>query len=161
MTAKERHKIRLTEKLGDPNLDFPKRGAYPNMLGISKNTLYKHFSPLELQEIENAAVIIRRESCCRQREQVMNALYKRAIGFSHPDTHIATWNGDVIKTEITKNYPPDRGAGQEFLDRTEGKVRDRVELSGPNGGPVKSEIKIDADITLSEAKSLYDKIVSE
>ncbi len=130
MKAKDRHRIRLIAMLGNPELDFPRRGAYPEMLGVSKNTLYHHFTPSDLQEIEDEAVKIRRASCCRQRENVMDALYKRAVGYSHPDTHVATWNGEVILTEIEKHYPPDRGAGQEYLDRTEGKVKDKLEHSG-------------------------------
>ena len=35
------------------------------------------------------------------------SLRERAIGYSHPDTHISVWRGEVIVTEITKHYPPD------------------------------------------------------
>ena len=41
---------------------------------------------------------------------VAESLYKRAMGYSHPDTHIAVSQGAVIKTPIIKHYPPDVAA---------------------------------------------------
>ena len=38
---------------------------------------------------------------------VKQALYHRAIGYSHPDTHISNYQGKITKTDITKHYPPD------------------------------------------------------
>lgn len=47
--------------------------------------------------------------------KVARALYQRATGYSHPDTHIATWRGVVIKTETVKHYPPDTAAAAQWL----------------------------------------------
>lgn len=47
---------------------------------------------------------------------VANSLYKRATGYSHPDVDIKAYQGDVIKTRITKHYPPDTQAIQYWLN---------------------------------------------
>lgn len=41
---------------------------------------------------------------------VSNSLYHRAIGYSHKDTHISNYQGEITVTEITKYYPPDTPA---------------------------------------------------
>ena len=138
MVNKERYKIKLLKSLGDPEKDFPRRIDYPNIIDISKKTLYKHFTPLELSEIENEAVEIRKKSCARQRSEVLKALHKRAIGFSHHETKFFCYEGDIIKEETEKIYPPDRAAAQEFLDRTEGKVLEKkeVKVDGKDLAPI-------------------------
>lgn len=35
------------------------------------------------------------------------SLLQRAMGYSHPDVHISTYEGTVIVTDIVKHYPPD------------------------------------------------------
>ena len=59
-------------------------------------------------------------------EKVIRALYKRATGYSHPDTHIATYQGTVNMTPIIKHYPPDTTAciywlrnRQQWIDKIE------------------------------------------
>lgn len=51
------------------------------------------------------------ESIKRGKEEadskVANALYKRALGFEHPEVHIAVHRGHVIQTKIKKKYPPE------------------------------------------------------
>jgi hypothetical protein len=39
--------------------------------------------------------------------KVAEALYKRAIGYSHSETHVASYQGKFIFTELVKHYPPD------------------------------------------------------
>ena len=59
-------------------------------------------------------------------QKVAESLYARATGYSHPDTHIAVSNGEVIQTPITKHYPPDNTAAIFWLkNRQSGKWRDR------------------------------------
>jgi hypothetical protein len=41
---------------------------------------------------------------------VAQAMYRKAVGYSHLDTHISVYKGRVITTEITKHYPPDTTA---------------------------------------------------
>lgn len=38
---------------------------------------------------------------------VVQSLYHRALGYSHPEVHISTVNGKVVKTDIIKHYAPD------------------------------------------------------
>lgn len=39
--------------------------------------------------------------------EVADKLFQRAIGYSHPDTHISNYQGLITVTPITKHYPPD------------------------------------------------------
>ena len=45
------------------------------------------------------------------------ALYRKALGYSHPDVHISKhkFTGEVIITPITKYYPPDTAACKFWL----------------------------------------------
>lgn len=142
MRAKEKHKIKLLKYLGDPEKEFPSRFQYTKILNISKNTLYKHFTPYDLSEIENEAVEIRKRSCGRQRTNVLAALYQRACGYSHPETKLNVVNNELVHTELIKVYPPDRAAAQEFFDRTEGKIQDKLELTGKDGKDLQPIINV-------------------
>jgi len=60
--------------------------------------------------------------------KVAVALYQRAIGYSHPDTHISNYQGEITVTNTTKHYPPDTGAAAFWLkNRQPDKWRDRIE----------------------------------
>lgn len=73
---------------------------------------------------------------------VARSLYDRATGYSHPDTHIMVWKGEVIQTPITKHYPPDTGACAFILkNKTRGYEMpwmdvQSIEHSGPAQGPI-------------------------
>jgi len=41
--------------------------------------------------------------------EVADRLYKRALGYSHPDVDIRVVSGEIIQTELVKHYPPDTG----------------------------------------------------
>jgi hypothetical protein len=47
--------------------------------------------------------------------RVAKSLYRRAIGYSHPDTHVCVIDGQVIQTPIVKHYPPDTAAAFIWL----------------------------------------------
>lgn len=55
----------------------------------------------------NAAVI---EGKRFSDEEVEISLYQRAIGYSHPDIHITSYQGVVTQTKIMKYYPPETTA---------------------------------------------------
>ncbi len=38
---------------------------------------------------------------------VSKSLYRRAIGYTHPDIHFSSYEGGVTQTKYTKLYPPD------------------------------------------------------
>lgn len=58
---------------------------------------------------------------------VAQAFYHRALGYSHPDTHISNYLGDITVTKITKHYPPDTAAAFIWLKNRAG-WRDRQEM---------------------------------
>ena len=78
--------------------------------------------------------------------KVVRSLFERATGYSHPDTHIAVSQGDVIVTPTIKHYPPDTTACIFWLkNRRPEEWREKVALEGANGGPVEVEITIGGD----------------
>jgi hypothetical protein len=88
---------------------------------------------------------------------VVEALYKKAIGYSHPDIHIAVVNGQIKKVPITKHYPPDTSAIRFFLkNRTRDDENPWTEVlshehSGKNGAPISIKKEIDlSDFTDAE-----------
>lgn len=71
-------------------------------------------------------------------ERVVQALYQRAIGFTHADQDIRVVNGVLTKTDIIKKYPPDTMACQFWLKnrrKDEWKDKHEVGLSDGQGGP--------------------------
>lgn len=73
---------------------------------------------------------------------VTQSLYRRANGFSHPDTHISNFQGSITVTDITKHYPPDTTACIYWLNNRQRKYwknSNQIELSGKDGGPIQTE----------------------
>ena len=86
---------------------------------------------------------------------IAEALYHRGKGYSHPETVVSIYKGDVIKTEVTKHYPPDTKAAYTFLRNrtrnnqepwTDAKV---LEIVGKDGTPF-HQLKPLEDIDLSD-----------
>lgn len=72
--------------------------------------------------------------------QIANSLFHRAKGYSHPDSNISIYKGEVIVTPITKHYPPDTTACIFWLKNRQSALwRDthRTEVTGANGQPIK------------------------
>ena len=80
-----------------------------NVMGVSDGTieLWKRTKPEFLEGLNRGKTIAD--------ARVARALYERAIGYSHPDVHIAMYKGQIIKTDITKHYPPDSWAANKWL----------------------------------------------
>lgn len=59
------------------------------------------------------------EAIKKGREDADNAvaisLFKRATGYSHPEEKIFQHNGEIIKTQTRKHYPPDTAAAFIWL----------------------------------------------
>lgn len=55
---------------------------------------------------------------------VADALYNRAIGFSHPHDHITNFQGEIKITPTTKHYPADTGAAFIWLKNRKNKSSD-------------------------------------
>jgi predicted transcriptional regulator len=61
--------------------------------------------------------------------EMADRLYQRGIGFSHPETHVSCFQGEIILTELTKHYPPDTKAATYWLNnRRPDRWRNRVEV---------------------------------
>lgn len=43
-------------------------------------------------------------------KHIVQSLYQKALGYSHPDLHISVYEGDVTKTEVIKHHAPDTTA---------------------------------------------------
>lgn len=64
-------------------------------------------------------------------EVVVGALFKRAVGCSHPDTHVSTFEGEVTLTPLEKHYPPDVNAAKFWLMNRDPKTwKERIEQTG-------------------------------
>lgn len=112
MKAKDKHRRRMLSYWGDPDNSFITRFAmHTDVLKLSAPVFYRHFNPVELLEIEKEAVELRRLNSSRQCAVVLESLYNEAI------------DGNV-------------SAAKEFFDRVQGKVIERKEVSGPNGGAI-------------------------
>lgn len=77
---------------------------------------------------------------------VAASLYHRALGYSHPEVDLKVVSGAIVKTNITKHYPPDTAAATMWLKNRQPVIwRDKVEnvLSGPDGGPIQNHLTLE------------------
>ena len=107
MGAKEINRQKLLEYLGNPENEFLGRNAYAvAVLGYKQPvSMYKVFSPTDLDEIEAEAFEIRKKRCVKQLTRIYGKLYQEAQ-----------------KGSIT--------AAKEFLNRVEGKVSANMKHNG-------------------------------
>ena len=73
-------------------------------------------------------------------DRVERSLYERALGYERDEVDIRILNGEIVKTPIRKFYPPDTTAAIFWMkNRRPAEWREvkAVELSGPEGGPVR------------------------
>lgn len=69
--------------------------------GVTKRTIINW---MEEHEDFGAAVTTGKDAADLE---VVAKLFHRATGYSHPETDIKMFNGEIIKTEVIKHYPPD------------------------------------------------------
>lgn len=84
--------------------------------------------------------------------EIADSLYQRAKGYTHPELYIAQYQGQIIKEEITKHYPPDTQAASLWLrNRQPARWRDKVDIehAGKGGGPIQNQH--DVALTPSDA----------
>lgn len=113
VTAKDRHRTNLLAYLSEWGNKFPDRKGMAKICGITRATLTGHFSPDELNQILADGLELRKKHSAVQRSEVYDAMHKCAL------------DGSVQ-------------AQEKFLERTEGKVTDKIEHTGKNGGPIKT-----------------------
>jgi len=78
MKARDRHRAKLLEYLGNPANDFLARSKYPEILGVTRVWLYKLFTPDDLSGLEKDALDLRRKQYARYIGQADRGLLKRA-----------------------------------------------------------------------------------
>jgi len=111
-TAKERHERRIIDYLANWENPFCTRtDLAEKVCHINKETLYNHFKKVELDRIIAEGLNLRKDRSSQPRGQVYDSILKNAL------------DGNPVSQ-------------REFLDRTEGKVKDVTELSGPGGGAI-------------------------
>lgn len=92
-------------------------------IAISTLNLWKDKHPTFMESIREGKLVAD--------ANVADALYNRAIGFSHPDSHISNSQGKITVTPITKHYPADTGAAFIWLkNRSKWKDKQEIEHSG-------------------------------
>lgn len=62
--------------------------------------------------------------------EVAAALFKRAVGYSHPDVHVSNYQGEITITPLTKHYPPDVTAMIFWLKNRQPELwRDKIDIN--------------------------------
>jgi len=78
-------------------------------------------------------------------DKVQNALFQRAIGYSHPDTHVSNHQGTVTLTPIVKHLPPETTAAIFWLkNRRPAEWREKVDVNANQSGEIRIVIGSDA-----------------
>jgi len=86
--------------------------------------------------------------------EVAEKLYRRALGYSHPEDKIFNDSGNPMIVPTVKHYPPDTQAASLWLrNRQPARWRDKIdhEHGGRDGGAIVVEVvRFGADTTPSE-----------
>ena len=103
MATKQQYRDILIEYLGNWENPIPNRIGMAKVCGVKPDTLRKHFTPTEYTEIENEGLELRKKRSALPRGEIYDAMLTAAKDGAVP-------------------------AQKEFLDRTEGKVVDRIQV---------------------------------
>ena len=75
---------------------------------------------------------------------VADRLYQRAMGYTHPEEKIFNHNGEIVRANTIKHYPPDTTAAIFWLkNRRKDQWRDKHdhEHTGKDGKPIETDNK--------------------
>lgn len=93
--------------------------------------------------------------------KVVNALYEKAVGYSHKETKVFLFQGDIITQEIDKIYPPDTTACLFWLKNRTRHLIDpwsdvtKHEITGKDGMPLSKTNQLDlSDFTDAELEMM-------
>lgn len=95
-------------------------------------------------------------------ERVKRALYSRAVGYTFDAEEVYVIAGKPVKVQVRKHVPPSDAAATFWLknqERDEWRDMARVELSGPNEGPI-AMVNAPLPADPIEAMAVYLKIMS-
>ena len=110
-----------------------------NILGVSEVTLnaWKKKHPEFLKSITRGKEIADAE--------VAASLRERALGYSHDDVHISSYEGQITVTPVTKHYPPDTQAAAIWLYNRQPKYWKR-QPAEDEADVVPTPVKIDVQV---------------
>lgn len=77
--------------------------------------------------------------------KVSAALFQRACGYSHPETLLHVVKGEIVKTRVTKRYPPDGTAAARWLynrQRTKWQYQPDPAATDDDVAPVKVVLEV-------------------
>ncbi len=99
---------------------------------------------------------------------VAKRFYNRAMGYTHPEEKVFLYKGEPVRVETEKHYPPDTQAGMFWLVNRQPnrwKNKNAMELTGKDGGPIKTENRPDlsklTDEELNQLEQLFSRASSE
>lgn len=73
--------------------------------------------------------------------EVADRLYQRAMGYTHEEEQLFSYQGTVVRANTLKHYAPETVAAIFWLKNRQPKQwRDRHELTGAEGGPLVVEV---------------------
>jgi Homeodomain-like domain len=106
-------------------------------LGVSRSTLYNwqqtHPEFLDVAKVSKEAADTR----------VERSLYNRAVGYEFDSVKIFTYEGDPIVVPYREHVAPDPTAAFNWLkNRKPADWRDRREVTGAEGGPIETLVKV-------------------
>ena len=107
-----------------------------DFFNVAESTIYVW--KLEHEEFSEALKLGKDEAD----DRVEESLYRRAIGYSHPEEKVFNNGGEIITHEVMKHYPPDSTSLIFWLkNRRKDEWRDshKHELSGIDDEPIKYE----------------------
>lgn len=118
-----------------------------DVLGIAESTFY-----LWMIEHEKFSEAVKAGKEIADAE-VAEALYQRAKGYSHKETDVKVVEGKIVRTQITKHYPPDTAAAIIWL-----KNRRRQNWRDKQPDDDAAPVIIAVSVTPEEAKTIADSI---
>lgn len=75
--------------------------------------------------------------------EVVESLYRRAVGYSHDEEKLFQYEGYVIRADTVKHYPPDPTAMIFWLkNRQPAKFRDKPDAGGDDEDPLPVKIEV-------------------
>jgi hypothetical protein len=86
--------------------------------------------------------------------EVAEKLFKRATGYEHPEEKIFCQEGEIIRADTTKHYPPDTGAAFIWL-KNRRMWTDRTDLTS-GGEKIKPQVINFADLAPKQIKEAND-----
>jgi len=130
-----------------------------DLLGITVECIYKWCNeyPEFIQAINDGRD--------RADAQVVRSLFQRAVGYTHDDVHVSSFQGEVTLTPIKKHYPPDVGAIQMYLanrtrrrpEEERWRVNQNIELTGRDGKALQ-QTTINQCIIILPQKQMADQL---